>query len=161
MYHIKPPKQIFSISWLLLDLASIEYLCVITLVIHRNILVVTVVVSQLKSQPRGNDIMNKISDKIKSGSRAFLVTEYKYLSVFVISMFLLLFILYAVDPLSTGQWTDGVRYGLSFLTGATLSAVAGWAGMVTATDANVRTTQAAATNGLPAALRVAFTGGML
>ena len=105
--------------------------------------------------------MNKISDKIKSGSRAFLATEYKYLSVFVISMFLLLFILYAVDPLSTGQWTDGVRYGLSFLTGATLSAVAGWAGMVIATDANVRTTQAAATNGLPAALRVAFTGGML
>ena len=115
---------------MLLDLASIEYLCVITLVIHRNILVVTVVVSQLKSQPRGNDIMNKISDKIKSGSRAFLVTEYKYLSVFVISMFLLLFILYAVDPLSTGQWTDGVRYGLSFLTGAMLSAVAGWAGML-------------------------------
>lgn len=126
-----------------------------------SLLFVLFLIKNLKSQPRGNDIMNKISDKIKSGSRAFLVTEYKYLSVFVISMFLLLFILYAVDPLSTGQWTDGVRYGLSFLTGATLSAVAGWAGMVTATDANVRTTQAAATNGLPAALRVAFTGGSI
>ena len=103
--------------------------------------------------------MNKISDKIKSGSRAFLVTEYKYLAIFVVIMFLLLFMLYALNPLSTNQWTDGIRYGLSFLSGAVLSAIAGWGGMLAATDANVRTTQAAEKNGLPAALRVAFTGG--
>lgn len=103
--------------------------------------------------------MNKISDKIKSGSRAFLMTEYKYLAIFVAIMFLLLFMFYALNPHSADQWTDGIRYGLSFLTGAGLSAIAGWCGMVTATDANVRTTQAAEKNGLPAALHVAFTGG--
>merc|ERR1719469_1001223 len=40
-----------------------------------------------------------------------------------------------------------------------LSASAGWAGMLVATDANVRTTQAADKEGLPQALKVAFAGG--
>jgi len=124
-----------------------------------SLLFVLFLTTNLKCQPRGNDVMNKISDKIKSGSRAFLVTEYKYLSLFVITMFLLLVALYALNPPSTNQWTDGIRYGLSFLTGAVLSAIAGWGGMVCATDSNVRTTQAAEKSGLPAALHVAFTGG--
>jgi len=115
--------------------------------------------NSLRNHPRGNDVMNKISDKIKSGSRAFLMTEYKYLAIFVAIMFLLLFMFYGLNPHSTDEWTDGIRYGLSFLTGAGLSAIAGWCGMVTATDANVRTTHSAEKNGLPAALHVAFTGG--
>ena len=114
--------------------------------------------SQLKAAPRGNDLMNKISDQIKSGARAFLVTEYKYLTVFVVVMFAVLVILYSLDPPS-GNRTDGIRYGGCFLAGAFLSASAGWGGMVVATDANVRTTQAADKEGLNAALRVAFTGG--
>ncbi|OEU15801.1 inorganic H+ pyrophosphatase [Fragilariopsis cylindrus CCMP1102] len=124
-----------------------------------SLLFVAFLMKNLRYHQRGNDEMNKISDKIKSGSRAFLVTEYKYLAIFVVIMFLLLFMLYALNPLSTNQWTDGIRYGLSFLSGAVLSAIAGWGGMLAATDANVRTTQAAEKNGLPAALRVAFTGG--
>jgi len=114
--------------------------------------------NKLKAAPRGNDLMNKISDQIKSGARAFLVTEYKYLTVFVIVMFAVLVILYSIDPPS-GNRSDGIRYGGCFLAGAFLSASAGWGGMVVATDANVRTTQAADKEGLNAALRVAFTGG--
>lgn len=102
--------------------------------------------------------MNKISDKIKSGARAFLTTEYKYLAGFVIVVFAALLILYTVDPPSDDK-TDGIRYAASFLVGALLSALAGWGGMVVATDANVRTTQAASEKGLAVALRVAFTGG--
>ncbi len=102
--------------------------------------------------------MNKISDQIKSGARAFLITEYKYLARFVVVVFAVLVILYTIDPPS-GDSTDGIRYGGCFLAGAILSASAGWAGMVVATDANVRTTQAADKLGLNAALRVAFTGG--
>lgn len=102
--------------------------------------------------------MNKISDQIKSGARAFLVTEYKYLTAFVFIVFVALLILYTVDPPS-GDKTDGIRYGGCFLVGAILSASAGWGGMVVATDANVRTTQAADKEGLDSALRVAFTGG--
>ena len=102
--------------------------------------------------------MNQISDKIKSGARAFLMAEYKYLTAFVIVMFGALLILYSVDPPSDDK-TDGIRYGASFLAGASLSALAGWGGMSVATDANVRTTQAAKEQGLAVALRVAFTGG--
>jgi K(+)-stimulated pyrophosphate-energized sodium pump len=102
--------------------------------------------------------MNKISDKIKSGARAFLITEYKYLACFVLVVFAALVVLFTLKPPS-GDKTDGIRYGGCFLAGATLSAAAGWFGMVVATDANVRTTQAADKEGLNSALRVAFTGG--
>ena len=102
--------------------------------------------------------MNKISDQIKSGARAFLVTEYKYLSAFVLAVFVVLIVLYTLDPPS-GDKTDGIRYAACFIGGALLSALAGWGGMVVATDANVRTTQAADKEGLDVALRVAFTGG--
>lgn len=102
--------------------------------------------------------MNKISDQIKSGARAFLVTEYKYLAVYVIVVFSVLLLLYTLDP-PTGDRLDGIRYGGCFFAGAFLSALAGWCGMSVATDANVRTTQAADKQGLAAALRVAFTGG--
>ncbi|KAL3928611.1 MAG: hypothetical protein SGBAC_012576, partial [Bacillariaceae sp.] len=113
---------------------------------------------KLEQAPRGNDLMNKISDQIKSGARAFLTTEYKYLSYFVFVVFTVLVILYSVEPPS-GDKTDGIRYAGSFLVGAILSAGAGWRGMAVATDANVRTTQAADKDGLDKALRVAFTGG--
>ena len=97
--------------------------------------------------------MNRVSDQIKSGARAFLITEYNYLFVFVVAIVLLLFALNASKPL------DGIRYSVSFFLGAVLSAVSGWGGMVAATDANVRTANAAEKNGLNAALKVAFAGG--
>mmetsp|Transcript_25054 Transcript_25054/g.32712 ORF Transcript_25054/g.32712 Transcript_25054/m.32712 type:complete len:769 (-) Transcript_25054:154-2460(-) len=114
--------------------------------------------NKLASAPRGSELMNKLSDQIKSGARAFLITEYKYLSAFVFLVFGILVALYSADPPS-GENADGIRYGSCFLAGAFLSAAAGWGGMAVATDANVRTTQAADKDGLSVALRVAFTGG--
>lgn len=114
--------------------------------------------TSLKKAPRGTDHMNKLSDQIKSGARAFLTTEYKYLTGFVIVVFAVIVILYTLEPPS-GDRTDGIRYGACFLAGAILSASAGWGGMSVATDANVRTTQAADKEGLAVALKVAFTGG--
>ena len=103
--------------------------------------------------------MNNISDQIKSGARSFLMTEYKFLTVFVVVIVLVLFVFYAANPLLGNSWLEGVRYSLSFLFGAIFSALSGWSGMVAATDANVRTAKAASTSGLNAALRVAFAGG--
>jgi len=110
--------------------------------------------------------MNKLSDKIKSGAKAFLVTEYKYLTMFVVLVFAVLVIIYTLDPpsnllslMDNPDRADGIRAGGCFIGGAFLSAAAGWAGMSVATDANVRTTQAADKQGLSVALRVAFTGG--
>jgi len=132
---------------------------------------ILLLMTKLKSAPRGNDKMNKICDSIKSGARAFLITEYKYLAAFVLVFTILLIILYSVEPSDSfitigntiikveGDSVDGVRMGACFLAGAILSAAAGWGGMAVATDANVRTTQSADKEGLAAALRVAFTGG--
>jgi len=109
--------------------------------------------------------MNKISDLISDGARSFLRTEYKYLVSFVVFVFAVLVALYATDPPSDeydeayDTSLDGLRVGACFLGGAILSGTAGWAGMAVATDANVRTTQAADAQGLSEALRLAFTGG--
>lgn len=121
-------------------------------------LMVVYLLRNLKQAPRGNDLMNKISDQIKSGARAFLITEYKYLAFFIVIIFIFFIALYSADPPSQ-KATDGVKYAFNFLAGAILSAGAGWGGMAVATDANVRTTQAADKQGLAVALRVAFTGG--
>jgi Na+/H+-translocating membrane pyrophosphatase len=76
--------------------------------------------------------MNKISDQIAVGAKAFLTTEYKYLTIFVVIVSVLLFLLYFINPPS-GNRMDGVKYSTSFLAGAFLSAFAGWRGMATAT----------------------------
>lgn len=112
---------------------------------------------QIKANPRGNQVMNDISDQIKSGARAFLKTEYRYLTMFAALAFTALLVLYTIDPVY--DKLDGVRYGVSFLAGGGFSALAGWNGMMVATDANVRTAQAAKDHGLGKALRVALTGG--
>jgi Na+/H+-translocating membrane pyrophosphatase len=113
---------------------------------------------QLRKAPRGNDLMNEISDKIKSGAKAFLKKEYYYLCYYAVAVFAVLLVLYTLVPPS-GYRTDGIRFACCFLCGALLSAGSGWAGMMVATDANVKTAQAASEHGLNTALRVAFTGG--
>ena len=86
--------------------------------------------------------MNRISEQIQSGAKSFLWTEYKALALYCVVVTVVLVLLYSVEP-PTGSRLDGVRYGCAFLTGAALSAFTGWAGMRVATDANVRTAQAA------------------
>jgi inorganic pyrophosphatase len=70
--------------------------------------------------------MNKLSEQIQSGARAFLVTEYKYLTGFVLLVFIVLLIIYTVDPPTgkhlggEGDKVDGIRAGACFLAGAIL-----------------------------------------
>jgi len=97
----------------------------------------------------GTEKMQRIAAQIRSGAMAFLRVEYTYLAGFVAVMFVVLAALLPVE---------GLRTALSFLLGAAASALAGWIGMRTATNANVRTTSAART-GLAPALRVAFSSG--
>ena len=97
----------------------------------------------------GTEVMQRIAALIRAGAMAFLKTEYTVLAGFVAIMFLVL-----VFSLPENAFLTGV----SFLVGASLSALAGWVGMRTATGAAVRTTFAATTS-LAAALRVAFSSG--
>jgi len=89
-----------------------------------------------------------IADSIQQGAESFLTTEYKFMSVFVVLMLVIV-------GLATDEWDDTVP---SFILGAFLSASCGWIGMSIAVQANVRTAHAART-GLNEALKVAFSSG--
>ena len=106
---------------------------------------------KVMAAPAGTDRMKELATAIQEGAKAFLVTEYKLLSVFVVVVAGLLF---ALGEDKGG----GPRTAIAFLTGAFASALAGWIGMHTATRAAVRTTEAAR-EGLAGALTVAFNSG--
>lgn len=102
---------------------------------------------EIKSLPEGNDKMREISSAIQEGAMVFLKSEYKIVIIFVAIVFVLLAIFL------------GPRTGAAYLGGAICSLLAGFFGMKAATKANVRTAQAAATEGESKALSVAFKGG--
>ncbi|MEK2645237.1 sodium-translocating pyrophosphatase [Bdellovibrio sp. BCCA] len=102
---------------------------------------------RVKAQPSGNETMNRIAGYVREGAMAFLVREYKVLTVYAIVVGLALW--YALGGIAAG----------SFILGAFLSLLAGFFGMKAATYANVRTSQAATTGSKAAALLVALDGG--
>jgi K(+)-stimulated pyrophosphate-energized sodium pump len=89
----------------------------------------------------------KIQSYIKEGAMAFLKREYKTLSVFVL-------VLFGVIAYFLNIYT-----AIAFISGAMLSGLSGFIGMLTATNANSRTTEAAKSGGMAKALKVAFRGG--
>ena len=106
----------------------------------------------VNKQDAGNEKMKEISTHIADGAMAFLKAEYKILAYFVTIAALLL----ALMGYTSVNSSWGIA--LAFITGAIMSALAGFIGMRVATKANVRTTQAARTS-LAKALKVSFTGG--
>lgn len=96
----------------------------------------------------GNERMVEIAGYIREGAMAFLRREYRSLVIFIVVLFVLIGVLLK-------SWTTA----LCFLCGAMFSMLAGYIGMRAATQANVRTTEAARTGGMGSALRVAFAGG--
>ena len=100
----------------------------------------------LKQDP-GPEKMNSISIKIQQGAKAFLVSEYKMLAIFVVVVAVIMAV--ALSP-----WTAA-----AFVTGGILSACAGYAGMHVATRANTRTAHAAETS-VARALNVSFKSGL-
>ncbi|MCS7085951.1 MAG: sodium-translocating pyrophosphatase, partial [Bacteroidia bacterium] len=103
-------------------------------------------------QPDGDERMRQIARYIARGAMSFLRAEYRVLAIYA---------LVAAVFLGFLSWNDAGSSPLiivSFLLGATFSALAGWAGMTIATKANVRTAEAAKTS-LSKALNVSFGGG--
>ncbi|MCH2108640.1 MAG: sodium-translocating pyrophosphatase [Polyangiaceae bacterium] len=106
----------------------------------------------IQRQDPGNQEMVEIAGAIREGAMAFLAREYKILTIFVV-------IVAAILGVANSQDAEGSPLiALSFILGATASALAGYFGMRVATAANVRTTAAAKT-GLAPALQIAFSGG--
>ena len=106
---------------------------------------------KVMAAPAGTDRMQELATAIQEGAKAFLVTEYKLLTIFVVIVAAGLFLL-GEDK------GGGMQTAVAFLAGAAASATAGWIGMHTATRAAVRTTEAAR-EGLAGALTVAFRSG--
>ncbi len=100
----------------------------------------------------GTERMVEISGYVRDGAMAFLKREYRVLAIFVIVVAALLAIANWNSPDSSPV------IAISFVLGAFCSALAGFFGMRVATNANVRTTNAARQS-LNRALQVAFSGG--
>lgn len=111
--------------------------------------------SWVKAREEGTDRMKEIAGAIREGAMAFMRREYSVLAVFVVVVAVLLAVAAYV---STSEQVSHPLVALSFVVGASCSALAGYIGMNVATRANVRTTAAARTS-LVQALMVAFSGG--
>ncbi len=96
--------------------------------------------------PRGSGKMIEIANAIKEGSRAYLKRQNTTVFWVLAGVAILLW------------WFLGWVTALGFVVGSVTSALSGWIGMMTAVEANVRTTEAAK-RGLAEAFKVAFLGG--
>lgn len=108
----------------------------------------------VRKQDKGEARMAEIAQHIHEGALAFLNAEYRILGIFVVIAGALLGFVSTI--VETTHWFIVI----AFIIGAVFSAFAGNIGMRIATQANVRTTQAARTS-LAKALKVSFTGGMV
>ena len=100
----------------------------------------------LKQDP-GPDKMNNISLKIQQGAKAFLMSEYKLLVIFMVIVAVVMAVF--LSPITA----------LAFVTGGVMSAAAGYVGMHVATRANTRTAHAAEES-VAKALNISFKSGL-
>lgn len=100
----------------------------------------------IKQYPTGSGEQLEIWKAIKTGSRAYLKRQNMTVGMVAIVVALLLW------------WVFNLSTAVGFIIGAIASALAGYFGMMTAVDTNIRTAEAAK-HGMPKAFRVAFMGG--
>ncbi|MGL5353037.1 MAG: sodium-translocating pyrophosphatase [Clostridium sp.] len=99
----------------------------------------------------GDEKMKSIALSIRKGANAYLVRQYKGISMFFLGMFIIFFVLSRLGYVS-------IFVPFAFITGGFFSGLSGFLGMKVATNSNARTTNAAKKS-LNGALKVAFSSG--
>ncbi len=123
-----------------------------------TILYVFVIFRKVSKVKITNAKVDEIHKYIHKGAMTFLIREYKIIIPFILGVGILLTALGFVPALQ-GAEAVGWKPAICFVIGACFSATAGWIGMFIATKANARTAVKANDEGMPSALRVAFSGG--
>jgi len=114
-----------------------------------GLIVAYVLYKFILSFPPGEGKLIEISEEIHKGAMSFIKKEYSIL--FLFSLVLVLGIYFGL----------GIESTLAFVIGAGCSSIAGFIGMYTSTQANVRTTNAAHKSGVSESLIIAFFGGSI
>ena len=132
---------------LLVIIASVITLSYVFVLFHK--------VSKIKLS---NKRVEEVQKYIHDGALTFLKSEYKVIIPFVLIVSVLLTVLGFIPSLKGAEGV-GWQAALCFVVGSLFSALAGWVGMFIATKANARTAMKADEEGMPSALKVAFSGG--
>lgn len=131
-----------------------------------SLIVAFLFLGSVLKEDMGTPRMKELSEAIFEGAMAFLNRQYKTLAPIVVIIFIVLFFV-PVELFTHGDPEAAAKVSglsgklalpISFLVGAVASAFAGYAGMVSTTKSNARTTNAART-GIRKALSIAFRSG--
>ena len=107
---------------------------------------------QMMKESEGTEIMTEIAGHVREGAHAYLRQQNKVVGGILVATFVVLLLL-ALGGL------QAIQVPFAFFIGGAFSATAGYLGMVTATNASARTSNAARERGLNDALKVAFRSG--
>jgi len=110
-------------------------------------------IKKIMKKSEGTPDMVEIAQAVRVGAKAYLLRQYKGVSVFFGIVFVILLIL-------TGLGYTNIFIPFAFLAGGFFSALSGYIGMTIATNSSARTTYAAK-NSLNEALKLAFSSGLV
>ncbi|MTI80496.1 MAG: sodium-translocating pyrophosphatase [Firmicutes bacterium] len=124
------------------------------------IIFAVVTLANVLKKDMGTPAMRDLSNAVNEGAMAFMNRQYKTMIPFALVIFVALWAAeFIIEPVEGSHLPVGAPSAVSFLVGAVCSAIAGYLGMNSTTKSNARTTEAARSEGLGAALDVAFKAG--